>query len=202
MSGLVVDDLDPGFTVETDDDVAAGEGLWGLYRTEMEFDQGLPRHWWYLEERLGGAWSREEVYLELGQVSAHDGARRTGRRKTARGVHNGIAECGHLALGIPHPDCSRAADARHGRCLAHPFRVFSVVTTCGCVPAEGDTGIEFDGSGAAGGWNKLGEFDIKSPQVSVVVSNHTDGDAVIADAIRWLQSTPGPASRPAGNNEP
>ena len=68
--------------------------------------------------------------------------------------------------------------------------------------ANGDTAIEFDGSGAAGGWNKLGEFHIESPRVSVVVSNRTDGDVVIADAIRWLQSNPGPASRPAGNNEP
>lgn len=52
---------------------------------------------------------------------------------------------------------------------------------------EGETAIEFDGSGAAGGWHKLGEFDLESPRVSVVVSNRTDGDIVIADAIRWLE---------------
>ena len=46
--------------------------------------------------------------------------------------------------------------------------------------------IEFDGSVAEPGWNRLGEFDVTSPEVRVVVSNETSGRTVIADAIRWL----------------
>lgn len=46
--------------------------------------------------------------------------------------------------------------------------------------------IEFDGKAAEIGWNNLGEFEIDSPLVRVMVSSRTDGEMVIADAIRWL----------------
>lgn len=199
MSGLVVDDLDPGFSVETDDDVAAGEGLWGLYRTEMEFDQGLPRHWWYLEERLGGAWSREEVYSSWGKYR-HTMARAgsgDGERRAVFSTELPHAGTWRLQFHIPTDPVPQMPDMDDSW---PPFSSLLGRYDMWLRTAQGDTPIEFDGSGAAGGWNELGEFDIESPQVSVVVSNRTDGDAVIADAIRWLKSTP--ATEPAGNNEP
>ena len=52
--------------------------------------------------------------------------------------------------------------------------------------AADDRPIEFDGSAAAQGWNKLGVFDLEGGRVSVVVSNRTTGDIVIADAVGWL----------------
>ncbi len=47
------------------------------------------------------------------------------------------------------------------------------------------TRIEFDGRDAVAGWNHLGDFDLESPQVSLVVTDRTDGEVVVADAIRW-----------------
>ena len=47
------------------------------------------------------------------------------------------------------------------------------------------TRIEFDGRDAVAGWNHLGDFDLESPQVSLVVTDRTDGAVVVADAIRW-----------------
>ena len=47
------------------------------------------------------------------------------------------------------------------------------------------TPIEFDGSIAAEGWNHLGDFDLQSPHVALVVTDQTDGEVVVADAIRW-----------------
>ena len=199
MSGLVVDDLDPGFSVETDDDVAAGEGLWGLYRTEMEFDQGLPRHWWYLEERLGGAWSREEVYSSWGKYR-HTMARAgsgDGERRAVFSTELPHAGIWRLQFHIPTDPVPQMPDMDDSW---PPFSSLLGRYDMWLRTAQGDTHIEFDGSGAVGGWNELGEFDIESPRVSVIVSNRTDGDAVIADAIRWLESTP--ATEPAGNNEP
>lgn len=46
--------------------------------------------------------------------------------------------------------------------------------------------IEFDGSVAAGGWNRLGEFDVTDRDVQLVVANQAEtGHSVIADAVRW-----------------
>ena len=43
---------------------------------------------------------------------------------------------------------------------------------------SGDRVIEFDGSGAIPGWNKIGLFELDPGPVSVVVSNRTTGDIV------------------------
>ena len=201
MSGIVVDDLDAGFSVETDEDVATGEGLWGLYRTDMEVDQGLPRHWWNLEERLGGAWSREEVYSSWGKYR-HTMARAgpgDGKRRAVFSTKLPNTGTWRLEFHIPTAPVPQMPDMDDAW---PPFPSLLGRYDMWLRTAEGDTAIEFDGSGAAGGWNKLGEFGIESPRVSVVVSNRTDGDVVIADAIRWLQSTPDQATQPAGNTEP
>ena len=47
------------------------------------------------------------------------------------------------------------------------------------------TPVEFDGSIAEEGWNHLGDFHLKSTNVALVVTDRTDGDVVVVDAIRW-----------------
>ena len=51
---------------------------------------------------------------------------------------------------------------------------------------ENETSIPFDGTGADVGWNKLGEYDLSSTAVRLEISSRTDGEMVIADAIRWV----------------
>ena len=186
VEGFVVDDLDVGFSVETDDGVATGEGLWGLYRADMEVDQGLPRHWWYLEDRLGGAWSREEVYSSWGtyrRTMARAGPGH-GKRRAVFATELPNAGIWRLDLHIPGDPVPQMPDMDSARA---PFPSQLGRYDMWLRTPHGDTPVEFDGSGAAGGWNKLGEFELESPLVSVVVSNRTDGDIVIADAIRWLE---------------
>ena len=48
--------------------------------------------------------------------------------------------------------------------------------------------INFDSNGATEGWNLLERFDLPEGEVSVALSNKTDGKFVIADAIRWSPS--------------
>ncbi|MDE0191116.1 MAG: hypothetical protein OXQ90_07135 [Gammaproteobacteria bacterium] len=184
-TGIVVDDLDPGFSVEIDDDVAAGEGLWGLYRAKLEVDQGLPRHWWYLEDRLGGAWSREMVYSSWGtyrRTMARAGPG-DGKRRAVFAAELPNTGTWRLDLHIPgDPVGQMPGDDVPPPHTSQLGRYDMWLRT-----RQENTPIEFDGSGAAEGWNKLGEFDLESPLVSVVVSNRTDGDVVIADAIRWLE---------------
>ena len=46
--------------------------------------------------------------------------------------------------------------------------------------------IAYDGASAEVGWNTIDEFVFISPNVRLEVSNRTDGEMVIADAIRWV----------------
>ena len=55
------------------------------------------------------------------------------------------------------------------------------------ITATGATAVEFSGAQANAGWNTLGDFDLPTGEVRVVVSDATSGESVIADAIRWLR---------------
>ena len=46
--------------------------------------------------------------------------------------------------------------------------------------------LEFDASASERGWNDLGTFDLSAGTVRLSVSDATDGESVIADAIRWI----------------
>ena len=53
--------------------------------------------------------------------------------------------------------------------------------------ADGETTrVDFDGAGADPGWNKIGEFEFTTTEVRLEISSRTDGEMVIADAIRWI----------------
>ena len=185
--GVVVDDLDAGFSVEADRNVASG-GPWGLDRSDLEVDQGLPRYWWFLEDRLGGAWSREPVYSAWGKyrrtmVRAVPGS---GRRRAVFTAELPTAGTWRLEFHIPGDPVPQLPG---GDYVPPPYPHLLGRYDMWLRSAQGSTAIEFDGSSAIGGWNGLGEFDVESRHVSVVVSNRTDGDVVIADAIRWLEVT-------------
>ena len=46
--------------------------------------------------------------------------------------------------------------------------------------------LDFDAALGEIGWNKLGEFDVPGGEVRLEISSRTNGEAVVADAIRWL----------------
>ena len=48
--------------------------------------------------------------------------------------------------------------------------------------------LDFDAAFGETGWNKLGEFDFPGGEVRLEVSNVTNGNIVIADAIRWRRA--------------
>ena len=45
--------------------------------------------------------------------------------------------------------------------------------------------VIFDARTAVSGWNDLGTFDLPAGSVTVVVSDATTGDVLVADAVRW-----------------
>jgi hypothetical protein len=53
--------------------------------------------------------------------------------------------------------------------------------------SEGTEELTFELNNPEDGWNRLGSFLLPADSVSVVLSNQTDGNRVIADAIKWVR---------------
>ena len=174
--GVVIDDLDPGFAVERrsnavrlGDDMASGE-----------LDQGLPT--W---SREGGVWARANIPSSWGKY-----------RRTAAGAIAGdggdvavfdtvLPTPGRWRLDyhIPNRD-AMAADysiAAFGTLGAHHMTLVR----------DGDrTPVVFDGAAADVGWNEVGRYALSSGAVRLEVATRSDGEMVIADAIRWVPLPP------------
>ena len=103
--------------------------------------------------------------LELGQVPPHRGGRRRGRRVANRGIPN------------PEPDIQGVPRA-YGELGSFHM----------ALDVDGKrTPVAFDGAAAEVGWNKVGEYEFSSTSVRLEISSRTDGEMVIADAIRWAR---------------
>ena len=75
---------------------------------------------------------------------------------------------------------------RHGLALwGRSFGALGTLTMT--VVADGrEVEVAYDVASADVGWNEVDEFEFVTPDVRLEVSNRTDGEMVIADAIRWL----------------
>ena len=185
--GMIVDDLDPGFAVETD-----AEARWRFKLSDLTvarpLDQGLllyerdrlalRRNTWH-REVVPTAWGRYRRTIALAQ--AGDGGARAvaSTRLPSRGPW---ALAFHVPLPPPPDFPGERAPGAHLRFLGSYEMVLRT--------ANGDTSIEFDGRAANFGWNALGTFDVPAGEVQLVVTNRTLGDIVLFDAIRWRQSEP------------
>ena len=47
--------------------------------------------------------------------------------------------------------------------------------------------LEFEAGAAEPGWNRIGDYDLPAGKALLSVSNKTDGNMVMADAIRWVR---------------
>ena len=183
--GVIVDDLDPGFAVETD-----AEARWRFKLSDLKvappLDQGLllyerdrsalRRDAWH-REVVPTAWGRHRRTIALAQ--AGDGGARAvaSTRLPSRGRW---ALAFHVPLPPPPDFPGERAPGAHLRFLGSYEMVLRT--------ANGETSIEFDGRAANFGWNALGTFDLPAGEVQLVVTNRTFGDIVLFDAIRWRQS--------------
>lgn len=180
-SSIVVDDLDPGFKV------IKKEKDKGLRITAMEAkyrrtDQGLPitpvnvipSDW----SRIVNPGSYGKYRHTLALIGAGEG------EKEAVFTTN-INQTGEwdLELYIPSrqdviPNISWKQDLMPGKQLG----TYNLVITDG----NGDQHeIKFDPKTAPPGWNPVGNIDLPKGKTTVTISNKTDGDYVVADAVRW-----------------
>ena len=180
-SGIVVDDLDAGFKAIGN---SFGNRVGALRRTirywEIDVDRGLP-----VMERRRGEWIRREV------PSARGKYRHTAALVRAGGGEDQVAFEAHLdgpgRWQLDYHIPNRHLPPPPGRSDDFAATVFDALGSMDLRLESGGvvTAIAFDAGAAEIGWNKVGEFDLNHRDVRLVVSNRTDGETVVADAIRW-----------------
>ena len=187
-SGIVVDDLDDGFTAVGN---SLGNRVGALRRTirywEIDVDQGLP-----VFERRRGEWIRREV------PSARGKYRHTAALVRAGGGEDQVAFEAHLdgpgRWQLDYHIPNRHLPPPPGRSDDFAATVFDALGSMDMRLESGgaEIPVAFDAGAAEVGWNKVGEFDLNQRDVRLVVSNRTDGETVVADAIRWRRADGSP----------
>ena len=138
-------------------------------------DQGIstwssftaPPEWTYLD--LPGSWGRYRHTTAV--VRAGDG--------TQKAVFtSSIHEAGSWDLWIHIPD----------KPMSFPLAKFGT-WSLEIEDGNGDLhDIEFNSEAALEGWNQVETIELPEGEVSVTLPDKTDGDLVMADAIRWSPS--------------
>ena len=176
VDGIVIDDLDPGFSVEDragDTRRRIGTAILEPGR-QRELDQGLP-----VASQRAGEWSRATLATGWGKY----------RHTVAGSIPGDGSGVAIFAADLPEPGRWRLeyhVPDRHGLGLWGPS--YGALGTLGMtVIADGqEVEVAYDGASADVGWNEIDTFEFASTRVRLEVSNHTDGEMVVADAIRWL----------------
>jgi ABC-type transport system involved in multi-copper enzyme maturation permease subunit len=165
---IVVDDLDPGFSVETDEaDAGMRLAAGGFFAPPTEYDQGLPV---IFTQTRPPVWSRWNAPLGWGTY-----------RRTTAGVGSGSG-MRRAIFAATLPAAGRWRLAYHLPASTLP----ALGTYDMTLRAGGDTrSLEFDGAAAQGGWNVIGEYDLPAGDVRVEVSDRSSGNLVVTDAVRW-----------------
>lgn len=192
--GIVVDDLDAGFSATRPDIDAASD-----------VDEGLPVYQ-RLDPVLEAHWSRQELPTSWG-LYRHTIARVTpGQGDRAATFSTVLPTAGRWRVDYHLPDLA----ARYTTRSRSPFRLtaeLEFTSGGGGGPQLGtydvtlvnggrSQEVEFDASAKDPGWTTLGRFDLDAGPVSLVVTNRTDGRTVVADAVRWLADDAGQRATP------
>jgi hypothetical protein len=171
-SSIIVDDLDAAFTVESD---SQGGGLRATgSKEDVDLDGGLPP---VERSRPGPEWGRYVHPETYGKYRHTMAVVRKGKGSKRAVFSAEIPKSGRWELGFYLP-----AEQRSGLMRATKDRgTWKLVVDDGTGTHEIDFAAETHDSG----WNSLGEFDIAGGTVRVIVTDETDGEYVVADAIRW-----------------
>ena len=171
-AAIVVDDLAEGFSL---DDEAAPRGL-RLWRRQAS---------WTRQETHGswGQYARTATWSESGDGdrSATFAAQLPHAGRWRLDYHLPGAEVAELEGSVGMSIRWTRATHKLGRYEMALLESAEAET----LGSPRRTPVEFDGSIAEEGWNHLGDFDLRSTNVALVVTDRTDGDVVVVDAIRW-----------------
>lgn len=179
VDGIVVDDLDDGFSVSGAEGWRVIEA-WRRVPEDADLDGGLPVRSrrsgeWHRLSMPGWGWPRQTVASAL----AGDGRRNAVFAVRLPTPGRWILDFHVPARGIPNP----VGFVDHGRWLLGTLGVMELKLV-----ADGQEDmIAFNGAASDPGWNFVTEFDATQKDIRVAVSNRTDGDVVVADAVRFRQ---------------
>lgn len=220
---IVVDDLDPGFSVETDEAEASGirlqGGIAGFFQPAEETDQGLPVY--NLFSGIPSTWSRYEQPLSWGRyrrttalVPKGDGSRRVTYAAE-------LPEAGRWRVELHVPSLSPAPgggeirrevrigggdgpprDDARGAQVSVSFGLNLGTYDLELRNAGSSRPIDFDAEGAGIGWAVLGDFDLAQGAVEIELSDDTTGNVVAADAVRFVRLDNGVGADTTGGGAP
>ncbi len=179
--GIVVDDLDAGFSVSYAD--VSRLGAQNARARPETLDQGLPiyslRSGTWVRATIPGAWGKYRR-TTAGALPGDDGA--------VAVFEAALPEAGQWRLDFHVP--AAEVPMSFGDGSGQPYRVFGALgpMSMRLVVGDTDTAVDFDAGAAEPGWNKLGEFEIGASHAArLEVSTVTAGEMVIADAVRWTK---------------
>ncbi len=168
---IIVDDLDSGFSI-SEELTDNGTRLSAKKQKYKITDQGLPIG---TDSRFPPVWSRLEKPESYGKYRHTLTAVMAGKGEQKAVFTAPIKKADRWDLELFIPEKSRV----------YPMKKWGKYNL---VIKKGDTEkqeISFDSKAAQQGWNPVGRFDIPEGDVTVTISNKTDGEFVVADAIRW-----------------
>ncbi len=170
-SFFVIDDLDKGFTIMEDGkkkDVQKGTRAAGIGLN----DKGLLSYTFYY---VSPVWTRMDLPGSWGKYRHTSTFTKAGDGTKKAIFTTSIKKAGQWDLEIHMPD-------KHRSFPKMKFGKWNFVIK----DSFGDRHeISFDSAAAFPGWNLSGSLNLPEGAVSVTLSNKTDGDLVLADAIRW-----------------
>lgn len=192
-SGIVVDDLDPGFAATAPPGMASSHTGGGF-----DTDEGLPVYQ-RADPVLEAHWSRHEQPTAWGRYRRTVARVTPGEGNRAAAFSTVLPEAGRWRVDYHLPDL----DVGYSTRTQSPFQLTADVeftspgnqgSQLGSYDMRISSGgsvhpVEFDASAAEPGWTTLGRFDLAAGEASLVVTNRTDGRTVIADAVRWVRDT-------------
>ena len=174
--GIVVDDLDDGFSLESADDASRLGGGMGV-ADGIETDAGLPV---FQRDRRPG-WTRQALPTAWGRYRRTVARIRAGQGAGRANFDAQLSEPGWWHLAYHVPDLTKVGMYRTFGSTNDEQGVHSIeVSNSSTV-----TAVDFDAAAATLGWNEIDAFDLAAGPVRVTVSDRTSGNAVVADAIRW-----------------
>ncbi|MYJ26748.1 MAG: hypothetical protein F4080_14780 [Holophagales bacterium] len=188
---IVVDDLDSGFSVVTDETETSGirlqGGLAGFFQPAEETDQGLPVY--NLFSGIPRTWSRYEQPLSWGRyrrttalVPKGDGNRRVTYAAELPAAGRWRVEI-HVPSLLPLPAGDDTRDGQVSVSFGLNLGTYDLELRNG----DSSRPIDFDAEGAGIGWAVLGDFELAQGTVELELSDDTTGNVVAADAVRFVR---------------
>ncbi len=173
-TSVVIDDLDAGFSVVERN---KNHGLRFTSKEEQDSssDQGLP-----LTSQFDVPidWSRVVYTTSFGKYRHTAAVVKSGKGDKSAVFRADISKAGVWNLIIHLPFKPRIMPGKKWGTY------FMIITDSSGVNHE----VTFDSNAASMGWSLAGSIFLPKGETTVILSNKTDGDFVVADAIRWLPS--------------